>query len=246
MTNDTQPKPLPPALKALGSAFVIGHFIALGGLVLSADSGPWPTPFGESTSLGPWFARTLNLEAAYPYYLEPLRLTHNYHFFTNRVAQPEVKFEIKLYDRTGRVIETLAFPEKTANPWVRHRLQLLAANLYGDRRVFAPMGESSAPEGKFARKVKIWEPEKGSGGVQVMKDVPRHLVSRDRFVFGPSAWSKIVADSYVRFQCKLHNAAAGELIRRSKEAVQPSLLLLEDIPAAAFPENVVSFGKVTP
>src|SRR5438132_14179943 len=89
------PRPLPTGLIRVGSLALFLHFLAVGVLVLSAASGPWPTRFGESLALGPTFAGKMN-NFFTPYYLEPLRLTHNYHFSGNRVLVSAVYFEVRL------------------------------------------------------------------------------------------------------------------------------------------------------
>ncbi|MFO0965270.1 MAG: hypothetical protein U0793_06750 [Gemmataceae bacterium] len=241
--NDNESRPLPLWLKVAGTVFVAFHFLVLGAHVLSSRSGPWPSPFGQSPAEGPQFAGAI-ASAAFPWYLEPLRFTHDYHFNTNRVSLPEVKFEIKLYNKLGQVIDTLEFPEKTANPWVKHRLDLLAQNLAGDVPVEARQAEAIAPEKKLVSSVDIWEPTKG--GAFVIRSVPQHLIPRDRPVFRPSPWASMVAASYVRYQCRLHSADSGELIRHSRDAVQPTLIFLPQLSDAAFQEMVAAFKKTKP
>ena len=51
--------------------------------MLAAQSGPWlvPPPFnGASMAEGPQFARSITQNVTSRLYLEPLHLTHNYHF----------------------------------------------------------------------------------------------------------------------------------------------------------------------
>ena len=163
--NDNESRPLPLWLKVAGTVFVAFHFLVLGAHVLSSRSGPWPSPFGQSPAEGPQFAGAI-ASAAFPWYLEPLRFTHDYHFNTNRVSLPEVKFEIKLYNKLGQVIDTLEFPEKTANPWVKHRLDLLAQNLAGDVPVEARQAERTLPP--FAR-VELQRHELRAGGQERLR-----------------------------------------------------------------------------
>lgn len=243
MTSENQARPLPLWLKALGSAVVLGHFFFLGVYVLNQPSGPWPTTFGESTAEPPQFATTLSQ----PDYLRWLRMTHNYRFATNFVANPEVKFEIKLYDKAGRQTQVLHFPEEGGNPWERHRFHLLAMNLAPDMPIQPNFGERVG--GKEANPdVEIWDvPD--ARGVQRLKTVPQNLIPRDG-AMGPQPWAKIAAQSFIRYQCRLHGAVSGELIRRSRNAVEPSLILIPDLPPAEererFREMVASFGKITP
>jgi len=242
MTSESEARRLPLALKVLGSAFVLGHFLVLGAHVLNQRSGPWPSPFGPSEAEPPQFA-TAMARPGYDNYLKPLAMTHNYHFATNRVSVPEVKFEIKLFDPTGRVMETLQFPEAAGNPWVRHRFDLLAMNLARDLPVQPNMAERVG--GKDGNPdVEIWgEPD--AKGVQRLKTVAQNLIPRDG-AFRPSPWAKAATQSYIRHLCRVYGASSGELIRRSRNAVQPSLLFLQEIPRDQFQEMVVSFGKYTP
>src|SRR5947209_7708258 len=92
------PRPLPGWLVGLGSLAIGFHFFALVMHVLAAPSGPWPTPYGASNAMGPKFA-DLASQAPVQYYLEPLRMTHNYHFITNRPELPTSTFEIVLKDK---------------------------------------------------------------------------------------------------------------------------------------------------
>jgi hypothetical protein len=241
MNNDQEAKPLPAALKAAGTVFILFHLLALGAHVLSARSGPWWSPFGRSPAEPPQFASAIS-SRVFPWYLQPLRMTHDYHFATNRTDSAEAKFEIVLYDRAGRVVQTLNFPESGGNPWVRHRLDLLAQNLIEDTPIMPPQSESVAAPKKLTRTVEIWEPKEG--GPYYIRRIPEHSIPRNRPVYSPSAWSALVAKSYVRYQCRLHDAASGELIRRSREPVEPSYLIVPAPPD--FQEMVATFGKVTP
>src|ERR1051325_9289805 len=80
-------RPLPLWLKAAGSGFAVWHLLAIALLALEARSGPWFVSRigGPSEAEGPKFAQVVTSNATLPYYLEPLRMTHNYHFNSNRV-----------------------------------------------------------------------------------------------------------------------------------------------------------------
>src|SRR5438094_425610 len=127
-TPTSPPLRLPFALKVAGSVFAVGHLLLIGLYALAAESGPWPYNNGPSTSPGPQFATTIIWDVAYPLYLRPLRLTNDYHFASNRPAEYAVYFEVVLKYEYGEV-KTLKFPDDKANPWVRHRQQLLAQQL---------------------------------------------------------------------------------------------------------------------
>src|SRR6516165_6206300 len=99
------PLELPPWLTGLGSAAVAFHLAAVAALALAAPSGPWPTAFGASTATGPQFARSVSA-VTMPYYLGPLKLTHNYHFAGNRPGATAVYVEARLKDAEGRLVGT--------------------------------------------------------------------------------------------------------------------------------------------
>ena len=230
------PPPLPLPLK-IGIGIGVGvHLLIITALVLGAPSGEWYTPMGPSMAEGPQFVKPVT-EVAVPYYLEPLRQTHNYHFMTNNTEQPGVYFEVKLKDKDGQVLKTLKFPDEKAQPWVRHRQQLLAQGLAQDQPVPPPQGEIIGRV-EFT----IWDSEPGSQEL-LLKKVPQRLVPRDRPVMMPSDWSLTLAKSYARYLCRTQHAAKAEIIRHTREAWQPSYLL---IPREAIPPNdklVCNFGE---
>src|SRR6516162_2877592 len=123
--NPSASKPLPRWLGVLASAAIVFHLLAIVVLVLGASSGPWPTPFGSSLATGPAFALPAG-EAVTKRYLEPIKMTHNYHFMRNRPGQPGVFFEVRLKDESGKLLNTVRIPDPRANFWVRHRQSILA------------------------------------------------------------------------------------------------------------------------
>src|SRR5688500_17945836 len=139
--NPPPRKPLPGIISVGISAVIVFHLIALGSLVLSAPSGPWPTPFeGPSNVEPPKFAQSIN-ETLIPWYLEPLRMTHNYHFMSNRLESDDVYFEVRLKDANGKVVKIEKFPQADANGAVQHRQKVLAGALAGDMPVQPPLVE---------------------------------------------------------------------------------------------------------
>lgn len=231
--------PLPVGLKVAGSIFVLLHFFIIGVHVLAARSGPWPSPFGASTAEPPEFARRLS-GPGFDYYLNPLHMPSRYHFASNGVAYSEVKFELKLYDKANKLVKTLHFPEEGGNPWVRHRLRQMTHFLADDSEIL-PQRESALPKGQAPVMVPVWVPEKG---ISRLQQKPLHEIRQP--YWSPSQQSVLAAEAYVRYQCRVHDAASGELIRRSRAAVQPSLLMmnLNEVPAETFQELVASFGKM--
>lgn len=232
------PRPLPLPLKIAVGAGVGVHLLIIVALALGAQSGPWPSPVGPSEAPGPQFVQPLT-EAAVPYYLEPLRMTHNYHFMTNTTAQPGVYFEAHLKDKTGNVIKTLKFPDDKAQPWVRHRQQLLALGLAQDQPVPEQQGEVLAGQNRV--EFTIWAP--GDQELR-LKKVPQHLVPREPTMM-PSEWSLALAKSYARYLCRVEHAHTAEIVRHTRDAWLPSYLF---IPREQIPPNdklVCNFGETT-
>lgn len=242
MTKEKQPRPLPVWLMALGSLFVLGHFIIIGARVLNVQSGPWPTPYGESTALPPQFATSITVPA-FNSYLVPLHMTHDYHFMTNEVSEPEAKLEVRLFDSAGKLKETVHLPGETSNPWLAYRYRLLSLAVLRDNPVQRNFNESVNPKDKVGN-VEIWGQPDAKGISRLTRvseqEIPQTGASQ------PRPFTKVVVQSYISYLCKEHGASSGELIRRSKQAVQPSLLLLQEIPRLPFDELAVSFGKMTP
>lgn len=233
------PRPLPLWLRIAVGAAVGVHLLVIIAQVISAPSGEWYTPMGPSMAEPPQFVKPIT-EAAVPAYLEPLRLTHNYHFATNRTSRPGVYFEVHLKNKDGQRIKTLRFPDEKVNPWVRHRQELLAQGLAEDEPVPPPQGEIIGRV-EFT----IWDlPDQGSQDLR-LKKVPQHLVPRDRPVMMPSPWSLTLAKSYARYLCRTEHAAAAEIVRHTRDPWQPGYLL---IPREAIPPNdtlVCNFGEQT-
>ncbi len=232
-------RPLPRWVRIAGSLAVGFHFLVIGALAIGAPSGPWHTPVGPSMAIGPHFVKPVT-DIAVENYLQPLRMTHNYHFASNRTAMPGVYFEVTLRDDKGQFINKLKFPEEKVNPWVRHRQTLLAQGLAEDQPI-EPQGTEivSAPNKKI-QTVTIWEPGPSS---MTLKKVPLHLIPRDRPVASPAEWSLVLAQSYMRHLCKQHRAASAELVRHSREPVMPAYLFAPELPPGAFNDLVCNFGE---
>jgi hypothetical protein len=233
---------LPPWLTALGSAAVAFHLAAVALLALAAPSGPWPTAFGASTTAGPQFARSVSAVTT-PYYLGPLKLTHNYHFAGNRPAATAVYVEARLKDAEGRPVRTVRLPDEGANFWVRHREALLAQWLTDDQPVQPRMGEAIPAPNQAVPTVSIWDGG-GPGRALSLRAVPEHLVPRERPVYRPSDWSLLLARSYARHLCRRHGAASAELVRHTREPILPAVLFLPEPPSDAFDELISNFGEL--
>lgn len=226
-------KPLPRWVILVASAVILFHLFAVGLRALAVFSGPWPNPDGIVPATPPQFAYSMH-QGLVSKYLNFLHLTHNYHFVSNRPGMPAARLEIKLKDKDGQVIETVNIPDKKANPWRKHREDLLARNLAQDEPVPPPEGEHIAAPGRKAPTVVIWEP-KGETTL-VLHKVERHLTPRDRPVFKPSDWSMVLARAYCRRLQRESGAASVELIRHSQEPYPPAVLFIDSLPTNAFPQ----------
>ncbi|GEM_PF-1114505 len=254
------PRPLPTWLKIGVSLAAVLHLAVFVCMALGASSGtavPWFTPMGPSPAEGPQFVRPIT-DKAVPYYLEPLRMTHNYHFLTNSTAQPSVYFEVHLKDKAGQRIKTVKFPDDKANSWVRHRQQLLAQGLAGDQPVPPPQGEVIGAPGQRAE-MQVWltheeikrilktEPPPATNDNELhLRKVAQHLVPRERMVMTASDWSLTLAKAYARYLCKLHHAEKAEIIRHSREPWHPVFLLMpQDAPIPPNETIICNFGEFT-
>jgi hypothetical protein len=232
---------VPTWLLILGSVAIFAHLVAIAVMVLAAPSGPWASPFGMSMALAPQFAQS-GYDVATPAYLRWIKMTHNYHFPSNRPGAPGVYLEVKLKDSSGKIIETLKFPDNKANAFVRHRQLLLARQLADDTPLPPRQGEVVAAPGRAIHKTEFWDmPEAGKLHLKALPDI---LVPRDRPVFRPSDWSMVLVKSYTRYLCRSHGAAKAEVIRHTKDPVPPIVLYLGDIPAGAFDELVSNYGDL--
>src|SRR6516165_3120462 len=218
-------RPLPLWLRIAGSAFAVGHLLVIGVYALAATSGPWPTPYGASYPADPpRFASTISMNLTYPYYLEPLRMTHNYHFASNRPADFAANFEVQLKNEFGE-IKKFKFPDEKANFWVRHRQEILAQHLAADMPLPQRGNQRVGPGGgKDLPKVEIWVREDAS--TLRLKEVEElDPVLRNPDVLQPAKRAKLLAGSYARYQCRLHKAASAEVIRHSRMTVMPMYVL---------------------
>ncbi|MCI0463440.1 MAG: hypothetical protein L0Z62_41410 [Gemmataceae bacterium] len=233
------PLPLPRWLMILGSAALAFHLTALGFRVLSAPSGMWwAPPFGPTMAEPPTFATTVDDVTARSY-LYPLKMTHNYHFPTNRPASPGVMFEARFKDRSGKQV-TLRFPDPEASSAVQFRQQMLAYGLADDMLVTPAQGEMIPPPGGEVRTVQFWE--MGPDRMLRLRTVPDHLVPRNQPVMQPREWSLLLARSYARYLCRVHDVRSVEIVRRSKDPVSPMVLVVPALPGGPPAELVATFG----
>ncbi len=243
-----QPRELPPWLTTSISVVVVLHLGAIIFLVLAASSGPWLINFGpipSSDALGPPFATTVNQVTA-NYYLRPLQMTHNYHFLSNRAGEPGVRFEAKIRDEDGNVIETVEIPDQRANFWVWHRQKLLAQGIYQDQMVQRSGTEKiEAPDKKASFTKYYWNPSKDGGPMTLLArssagNPPEEVQLR------PTAWSLVLAKSYMRYLRDKYDAKSVDLYRHTRQGIRPELMLTskqqaEQIIKAGLPEETAIF-----
>ncbi len=236
------PKVLPLPWKIAGSAFAMFHLLAVGLWALSAQSGPWFLPrFNRAAeSMGPQFATVVSSDFTRPYYLTPLRMTHNYHFESNKLQRPGVYFEVHLKDISGGVVKTLRFPDDKASFAIRHRQEVLARGLANDLPPLERGTQEIAAPGAEARKVEIWEDDKQ--GAFRIKLVDKGE-AQERQAFRPNKWSKMLAQSYMRYLCRENKAASAELVRFTQQQAIPSYLIWPTIPATEFTVTQNHFGE---
>jgi hypothetical protein len=252
MPPSTSPPVLSRWITILLSILIGFHLLTVGMRVIASPSGPWPTMMGSNMATPPQFAfsyfyerdRDAARERPTDDYLRAVKMTHNFHFYTNRPGLAAARFEVKLKDDKGNELATLKFPEDGVNSAVRQRQVLLARALAVDIPVPPPQGESVAAPSQKVRTVTIWDSPDNRG--LILRTVPEHLVPRDRPVFRPSDWSVLLAHSYVRHLCREHGAASAELIRYTKEAVTPDVLFMPgQPPAGAFDVLMANFGELS-
>jgi len=242
MSAEPTTMPLPRWLIGLRSALIAFHLFALLIAVLAAGSGPWPMPSGESRALAPKFAQDIS-GLTNGYYLRPLQMASNYHFLSNRTDIDSVYMEVQLRDSQNNLIQTLRFPEKRANLWVRNRQQLLALALADDEPVMPPRGEVITAPGKSAPTETIWDSPDPSGPLRLTK-VEVHRIPRNRPVYRPMDSTQQLAKSYARHLCRETGAASAELIRHSRRPLSPAMLLMNEPAPEAFDEMVCTFGEL--
>src|SRR5262245_9435608 len=241
--SDTPNGALPRWLTRLLSAVIVFHLSTLFIKVLAAPSGPWLTAEGPGMATPPQLAFTLHDQVARPY-LKPLKLTHNYHFPTNRSVTPRARLVVRLYDQAGEVVETLQFPDPKACFAVRHRQELLTRWLVDDQPVQPAPGAFIPAPGQAPPTVPIWDLGSEPRYLRVQR-VPEHLVPRDRPVMRPSEWSLLLIRSYARYVCRTHGAAAVEVVRHSREPIPPMVLTSRDARADGFEELVSNYGRLS-
>jgi hypothetical protein len=256
-------RPLPPFFIYAGSALILVHLAALGILVLSAPSGPWPTNYGQDMAVAPQFALAAG-SVTNEYYLRPLGLAYsNYHFATNRARIPAVLFEVVLRDEQNKEIQRFRFPDDNANFWVHHRQTLLTRWLADDQPIPQRGAEVVSVKGQQPprlsylltleeiRRARAQDIQMETPPLEDKVDLPdskvRHMylvwvrddqagaIPRDRPVFRPSDMSLLLAKAYMRDLQRKYKAHAVDLVRYYRDAVSPEFLYIPD--ANALPRD---------
>lgn len=235
------PRPLPIWLTGPANLVAVGHLLAIGLLALATQSGPWPSPFGTFMADGPEFATRITANLTEPYYLKYLRMTHNYHFESNKPVALGIYFEVKLKDAEGTVTRILKFPDDKANFWVRHRQNFLAQGLGNDQLVQRRGTEVIAPKAGKMPTAEIWD--KTDPDQWRLKTVEEHLLPRDQPYERPSEEAKKLAQAYMRYLCRVHKAASAELIRHHRPTVRPEALFRGNALPEELTVNKSNFGE---
>lgn len=241
---------VPGWLILIGSAGIVFHLFVVGVNALAAPSGPWPSPQGSMTVMPPVLAMNISSTLS-PYYLEPLKIPHNYHFETNRPGAEEVRMEAILKDENGKPFKTLQFPDPSANSWVRHRQAEMVHWLSMDQPVELEMTEKVMPSGQEAKLV-IWNdnPDKPKENDLYREFVSEPEVRQKRVrrpIFRPSEWSLFLVQSYARFLCQTHGAAKVEMVRIHRSPLWPDLMTQPtgSVPPEALRPIRSSYGEYT-
>jgi hypothetical protein len=224
----------------VGSVLILFHLASVVVGAMAAQSGPWPNPQTGPTMVAPPRFVVSLFQSVPGEYLKAIQMTSNYHFPTNRPGLPDITFEVRLKDEKGNVIDTVRFPDENANFYVRHRQELLANALGGDEGVSAPPTEIIPPPGQEVPKVLIWV--EGAREQKLKRENP-NLLLRNQMYMGPSETSMLFARSFVRYLCRTHGAASGELIRHHREPIGVDVLFMETVPQGIADEIHSNFGE---
>jgi hypothetical protein len=218
-------RPLPNWLMVAGSVGIVVHLAALLILSVAAQSGPWwlGSLGMPSQAEEPEFARGAHDFLSNVYY-RPLHLTSNYHFISNMPERSTVRFEVNVLDENGQSIKKVMFPDPKANFWVRHRQSLLAQALGDDRPVQLPDSvRVPIPDRK------VWFPPRDDQRLDVKREnflQDERTKQRNNMGFmQPSPWSEVLAASYARHMARTYGGAKAEIVRMSREPINPAIVL---------------------
>jgi hypothetical protein len=213
----------------VGSLLIAFHLGSVLIHVVAAPSGPWPSMEGPDMAPPPQVSIQPDQEVAAPY-LSRIKMTHNYHFPSNRAGMPGAFLEVQLKDKEGEVFKTVRFPDPQASAAVRRRQALATRWLTEDAPVTPRQGERiPAPNAKVPE-VPIWSPVPEEQRKLTLTWVPENETPRDRPVFRPTEWSMLMVRSLARCLCRQYGAESAEVVRRSREAIPPRILFEQEAP----------------
>jgi hypothetical protein len=221
--------PIPRWAVLAGSLLIVFHLGTVAIHVVAAPSGPWPGMEGSEPAPPPQFSAFADEKVAAPY-LTRLKMTHNYHFVSNRPGVPGAYLEIKLLDRQGETLKTVQFPDPTASSAVRRRQALAIRWFTEDRPIQPPQAEKIPAPGEKIPDAFLWKPVEGEMRKLDLAGVPEIEIDRNRPVAGPSEWSLLVLRSFVRHLCRVHGADSAEVVRKSREPIPPRILFEREVP----------------
>jgi hypothetical protein len=247
---------LPRWLVVVGSAVILFHLTAIIIPVLDVPSGPWfgPEPRGEAPKFTESARELSSLHSEY------FRVAHSFHFVSNQPDNhPGVEFAVLLKDEQGNLMETLHFPDANANPWVRHRQEVLASELAPDFPLPPQGSQVIPPAGAQVPTETVWmlPPERRADDppltqsvegheVQLwVKDEKQHLLPRNRTLYQPTPLAQVLVRSYARYLCRTHGAARAEVVRLTRENIPAYALFGRDTPPEAYHELLATFGEKT-
>jgi hypothetical protein len=234
--------PAPRWLVIVGSVLIVFHLSAILFRVLAAPSGPWPgMDGGPERTMPPQLA--LSLDQLTAPYLKAVRMTHNYHFPTDQPVRPGIHVEIRLKDESGQELARVRLPDENANPWVRHRQEILANGLGDDVPVRIPGSELVPAVGREVEQVDYWVFNMNEL-TQRRDRKPINQFDRTQAWVRPSDQADLLAGAYVRYLCRQHGADRAEVIRYHKNPIPPAVLV-EDLPGGMFGQWTSFFGEYT-
>lgn len=233
----------PRWLVILASIPIVYHLASVTLCALAAPSGPWPSNEGMSMAMPPPAAQYAHEQIGLTY-LRTVKLTHNYHFISNRGGMPDAYLEIRLENEAGELVKSVRLPDPEAPALVRKRQALLVRWLTDDQPVMPPASEKIYAPGTEPPRLPIWDFSEERR--LIMREVSELEIPRNRGpVFRPTDWSLIIVRSLARHYCRQHGAAQAQVIRHSREATPPSILLQPQTQRLEVPETLVSdYGRI--
>jgi hypothetical protein len=199
--------------RLLASAAIGFHLLAITGLVLGVQTGPWVIPDGAGTAHAPEFAS--QLFRATEGYRNALQLVENYRFPTNTRPEAAHRLEIRMKDKDGKDLPKILLPDADSLLPTWHR-ELLVAQVVADYKTLdPPEGEKIPPPGQAVPTVAYWRRSE-DGTYATLARVPEHLLPRSEDLVAPSDFALTVVRSLARFAAKEYGAAKAEVVLISR------------------------------